>query len=158
MAVCRQEMPVLVFLIIQLDIVGGSPAHKLIPLVHLHTERAEYLLSLLRLLYNRASHLISLVCRGRKHCQIMFQKFCVCIEFHHLRINEHEFEFRRMLGIQKRRDNDIQSDGLTLLGSTSDKQVRCGRKIEGLDLLRNGVSESNRKFIFAVTERGIIEH
>ena len=89
----------------------------------------------------------------------MLQERIVWSELHCLRVNEHELQLGRMLRIQKRRNDHIKADRLTLLCSTCHKKVRSVCKIEHLDLLRKSrISYGNRKLRRAVSERIVVEH
>ena len=101
MTFCREKMTILVFLVVQLDVVDPSSCEELVTFVHLNAERIEHLLSLLRLLDDCVLPLILLACSHRKNCKIVLKKSIIGCELHHLRVNEDKLEFRRMLGIQE---------------------------------------------------------
>ena len=87
----------------------------------------------------------------------MLQESIVCSKLHHLRVHKHKLQFRRMLGIQQRRNDDIKSHRLTLLGRTRNKKVRSISQVESLHFLSDCVSKGNRKFSLAVTEGRIVQ-
>ena len=89
----RKQMPFLIFLIVQDNIVHTSFVHQLITGIHLDTERAEHSLCSRRLLDNRIVQLFLRIARIRKNSEIMMEQTRIGTEFHHLRVNEHELQF-----------------------------------------------------------------
>ena len=69
-------------------------------------------------------------------------------ELHLLRVNHHELHVSRMLGIQQRCDDGVQSDRLTLTGSTSHEHVRRLGKVEDEHLVRDSLTKSYRQSVF----------
>ena len=157
MAIIRIQPSVLILLVVQFDIVGRSDAHQLVSLIHLLAQGLEYGLCLLRILYNRAGHLILLIRSGRKYRKIMLQQFGIRIELHHLGIDEHELQLRWMPGIQQGCDNDIQTDRLALLGGPRHKEMWSLSKVEDLDILRNRIAYRHRQLELVLPESIIIQ-
>ena len=93
----REKMTVLVLLVIVLEVVDAGISQKLVSFIHLHTKRVQYLLCLLRTLYNGLLLLFLRTLSHRKNGKIMLQERIICSELHHLRVNEDELQLCRML-------------------------------------------------------------
>ena len=85
-------MAVLVFLVIEFDIVYESLAEQFVALVHLDAERAQHTLGILGLLYNGRIPFILLVARIGKDGQIMLEQIGIGRELYHLRVDEDQLE------------------------------------------------------------------
>ena len=87
----------------------------------------------------------------------MVEQLAVGRELHHLGVDEHKLELRRMLGVQQRSHYHIESHRLTLLCSTGYQKVRGIGQVKDLDLLRNGIAYGYGQFGLALAEGGIVQ-
>ena len=62
-----------------------------------------------------------------------------------------------MLAVEQRSHDDVEAHALALFGGTGDEQVRGVCQVEHLHFLGDGVADGDRKFVFAVAERVVVE-
>ena len=79
--------------------------------------------------------------------QIVTLQFRIDTKLHHLGIHQDKLQFRRMLAIEQRGDNGVQSDRLTLSGSTSHQEVRHLAEIKHKNVVRNGLAQHHGQII-----------
>ena len=109
MALLRVELAVLVFLVVELDVVDAGLAEQFVPVVHLLAEGTQYILGVGGLLDYGVVPLVLFAGCVRKDGQVVVQEAGVCGELDHLRVDEHEFQLGRMLRVEQRRDYDVES-------------------------------------------------
>lgn len=80
----------------------------------------------------------------------MALKSAVEAEFHALGVDENEFQFRRMLLVEKRCDYGVQTYRFTHAGGACHKEVRHLGEVSHENLVRDCLSERHGKFHGAV--------
>ena len=69
-------------------------------------------------------------------------------QFHLLRVDHDEFEFRRVLAVKQRGDDGIQSHRLTLTRGTSHEDMRHLGQVEDVGLIGNGLTDGAGQGVF----------
>ncbi len=156
--VCREKLAVLVFLVVVLELVHSGKAEQGVALVHLDTERIKHIGRIPCFLYDGVLRLLFLRGRRRQDGEIVLEKPLVGRELDHLRVDEHEFQFRRMLGIEQRGDYHVESHGLSLLRGSGDQKMRSLSEVEDLDIPRDGAADCDRKLRLGFAEGIVVEH
>ncbi len=82
----------------------------------------------------------------------MTLQVCVDTEFHHLRVDKHKLQFRRVFLVQKRGYNGIQPDRLSLPRGSCHQEVRHFAEVEHEYLVRDGLAQHNRQVVFRLLE------
>ena len=141
MSVAEAQLSLDEFLVVFLHVACAGFFEQVVAVVHQHAERAQ-----------RAHHLryvgdnrVFFVLGQRGH--IVLRDGRVEAEFHHFRIHEHEFQLVRVLFVEQRSDDGVQSDGLTLTRGTGHEQVRNLRQIGHIHLVGDGFSECDGQVV-----------
>ena len=120
-------------------------AQKHIALVHLHAERIECGKHFVHRCYDG----LLLVGQFR---QIMAFEHAVEAEFHHLRVNKHEFQFGGMLFVEQRCDDCIESHRFAHASCTGHKQVGHLAEVGYIYIVGYGGAHGHRQLVFALLE------
>ena len=158
MPVGRQELTILVFLVIVLEFVYSCKSEERIAVVHLHTERIQNVGCVLGLLDDCILCLLFLRAGRRKNSEVVFEKALVGSELDHFRVDKHKLELGRMLGIEQGRHYHIKTHGLTLLRGTRNEKVWSLREVKHLNVPRYCAAYGNRQFGLSVAEGVVVEH
>ena len=157
MPVLGIELAGLVLLVVVGDLVLACAAQQLVALVHLDAEALQGEFGVLGVLHDGLCLLLFFVAGGGKYREVVLEELVVCRELDHLRVDEHELEFGRVLGVEERCDDDVEAYGLALLGGACNQEVGSVAEVEYLDLLGYRVADGHRQLVFAGAEGFAVE-
>ena len=129
------------FIVIILKCSNACSHQQFVSVLHLNNEGVEGI-----------DHLIAigdyhLVRVGIRHsCEVMFEERFVWCKLNHFRIHKHHFKFRRVLFVEQRSDDSIDSDGFTGTCCACNEEVWCLSEVEHKDLIGDGSSVCDRQF------------
>ena len=153
MAVVRVELALAELLVVLLHVPCMSFLQEVVAVVHLDAKALE-----------RLYHLVHIGDDGLLHvfvafhlCQEMVHDGSIEAELHLLRVDHHELQLSRMLLVEERCEDDVQSDRLALTRCTRHEQVRHLGEVGHKDLVRDGLAQSHRQLVVGLLELAAVQ-
>ena len=103
------QVVLLELFVVERNLVHACLGQQFVTLVHLDANRAQDLFGVLWFLDDGGAHLVFFRYRLGHHGQIVVKELGIGGEFHHLGIDEYEFEFRRMAAVKQRTDYHVEA-------------------------------------------------
>ena len=153
MSVLRIQLTVLELLVVFLYVSRSGLLQQIITGIHLHTEALKCLDNFVDICNDGLFRTFV----AFYLCQEVVDYWIINAKLHLLRVNHYKFQFSRMLLVQQRCNDGIQSYRFTLTRGTCNQQVRHLGQVNHKDLVGNGLAECHWQFEIRLLELAAVD-